>query len=82
MLFRSLDIYPAGEKPIDGISTPTLIERIHSFGHKHAFYAPDYETVIAYLSANASAGDAVVVMGAGSVTKLADILSERLSRTA
>ena len=77
-----LDIYPAGETPIEGISTPALIEKIHSFGHKSAFYAPDNDMIVSYVTANAQPGDAVVVMGAGSVTKLSDILSERLSRTA
>lgn len=77
-----LDIYPAGEQPIEGITTPVLIEKIKSFGHKNAIYAPDFETIESYIIANAQPGDAVVVMGAGSVTKLSDILSERFSRTA
>lgn len=77
-----LDIYPAGEAPIEGITTPALIEKIKSFGHKNAMYAPDFETIESYIIANAQEGDAVVVMGAGSVTKLSDILSERFSRTA
>jgi UDP-N-acetylmuramate--alanine ligase len=77
-----LDIYPAGEQPIDGINTPALVEKIKSFGHKNAIYAPDFETIESYIIANAREGDAVVVMGAGSVTKLSDILSERFSRTA
>src|SRR5262249_40927836 len=34
-----LDIYPAGETPIAGVSTPALIEKIRSFGHKNAFHA-------------------------------------------
>jgi UDP-N-acetylmuramate--alanine ligase len=77
-----LDIYPAGEAPIDGTTTPALIEKIKSFGHKNAIYAPDFQTIESYIIANAKHGDAVVVMGAGSVTKLSDTLSERFSRTA
>ena len=77
-----LDIYPAGEQPIEGITTPALIEKIKSFGHKNAVYAPDFEMIESYIIANARDGDAVVVMGAGSVTKLSDTLSERFSRTA
>ncbi|PYS55202.1 MAG: UDP-N-acetylmuramate--L-alanine ligase [Acidobacteria bacterium] len=77
-----LDIYPAGENPIEGITTPALIEKINSFGHKNAIYAPDFEMIESYITANAKEGDAVIVMGAGSVTKLADILSERFSKTA
>src|SRR5262245_29826913 len=40
-----LDIYPAGEAPIEGVSTPALVEEIRSFGHKNAIYAPTYETI-------------------------------------
>jgi UDP-N-acetylmuramate--alanine ligase len=77
-----LDIYPAGENPIDGITTPALIEKLKSFGHKNAIYAPTFEIIESYVIGNAQAGDAVVVMGAGSVTKLSDTLSQRFSRTA
>jgi UDP-N-acetylmuramate--alanine ligase len=77
-----LDIYPAGENPIEGITTPALVDKLKSFGHKNAIYAPDFETIESYIIANAKTGDAVVVMGAGSVTKLSDTLSQRFSRTA
>jgi UDP-N-acetylmuramate--alanine ligase len=77
-----LDIYPAGEMPIEGINTPSLIEKIKSFGHKNAIYAPTFEMIESYVSSHAAEGDAVIVMGAGSVTKLSDVLSARLSKTA
>jgi UDP-N-acetylmuramate--alanine ligase len=77
-----LDIYPAGEAPIDGVTTPALIEKIKSFGHKNAIYMPTFEGIESYIIANANEGDAVIVMGAGSVTKLSDILSARFSKTA
>jgi len=72
-----LDIYPAGEPPIEGVSTPALIEKIRSFGHRNAIYAPDASMIESYIAANAHDGDAVIVMGAGSVTKLSDVLAER-----
>ena len=77
-----LDIYPAGEAPIEGITTPALIDKMKSFGHKNVQYARDFEMIESYIIANAKEGDAVVVMGAGNVTKLSDTLSERFSRTA
>jgi UDP-N-acetylmuramate--alanine ligase len=77
-----LDIYPAGENPIEGITAPALIEKIKSFGHKNAIYAPNSEMIESYIIGNANDGDAIVVMGAGSVTKLSDTLSQRFSRTA
>jgi UDP-N-acetylmuramate--alanine ligase len=77
-----LDIYPAGENPIVGITTPALIEKIKSFGHRNAIYAPTFEMIESYVIENAKPGDAIIVMGAGSVTKLSDVLSARFSRTA
>lgn len=77
-----LDIYPAGESPIEGISTPRLIEKMQGFGHRNALYAPNFEMIETYVANNAAEGDAVIVMGAGSVTRLADILSRRFSKTA
>jgi len=75
-----LDIYPAGESPIEGISTPALIEKIRSFGHRNVLYAPDYEMIESYITANVREGDAVIVMGAGSVTKLSDVLSQKIPK--
>ena len=75
-----LDIYPAGETSIEGITTPALIEKIRSFGHRNALYAPDYEMVESYITANVREGDAVIVMGAGSVTRLSDILSQKIPK--
>ena len=75
-----LDIYPAGEAPIEGVTTPALIEKMRSFGHKNVIYAPNYEAIETYVAENAREGDAVIVMGAGSVTKLSDRLAVNLSR--
>jgi UDP-N-acetylmuramate--alanine ligase len=75
-----LDIYPAGEQPIEGVSTPVLVEKIRSFGHKNVIHAPNYDAIEAYVAENAKDGDAVIVMGAGSVTKLSDQLAVKLSR--
>jgi len=76
-----LDIYPAGESPIEGVTTPALVEKIRSFGHKNVVYAPNYEAIETYVTENAREGDAVIVMGAGSVTKLSDQLAAKLSRS-
>jgi UDP-N-acetylmuramate--alanine ligase len=77
-----LDIYPAGEAPIDGVTTQALVDKMQRFGHRNAIYAPSFEMIESYILAHAKEGDAVVVMGAGSITRLSDILSTRFSRTA
>src|SRR6185295_446436 len=75
-----LDIYPAGESPIEGITTPALVDKIRSFGHRNVMYAPGNEMIESYIAANIREGDAVIVMGAGSVTKLSDALAEKLPK--
>ena len=75
-----LDIYPAGETPIEGVTTPALVQKIKSFGHGNALYAPNNEMIESYIAENAKDGDAVIVMGAGSVTKLSDLLAERFAK--
>jgi UDP-N-acetylmuramate--alanine ligase len=77
-----LDIYPAGESPIEGITTPALIDKIRSFGHKNVLYAPDNQMIESYITSNVREGDAVIVMGAGSVTKLSDVLSQKIPKRA
>jgi UDP-N-acetylmuramate--alanine ligase len=76
-----LDIYPAGEAPIESITTPALIDKIRSFGHRNALYAPDNEMIESYITANVRDGDAVIVMGAGSVTKLSDLLVQKIPKS-
>src|SRR5438093_2859847 len=75
-----LDIYPAGEAPILGVTTTALVEKMKSFGHMNALYAPNSEMIESYILDHAKDGDAVIVMGAGSVTKLSDVLAEKLAK--
>src|SRR5205814_7802475 len=51
-----LDIYQAGEAPIEGITTPALIDKQKSFGHKTVQYARDFEIIESYIIANAQEG--------------------------
>jgi len=62
------------------VSTPVLVEKVRSFGHKNVVYVSNYDAIESYLAENAKEGDAVIVMGAGSVTKLSDQLALRLAR--
>jgi len=70
------DIYPAGESPIAGVSAEALVERIRALGCVTVSWEPDPEKIEARLIERAAPGDAVVVMGAGSITTLADRLAQ------
>jgi UDP-N-acetylmuramate--alanine ligase len=73
-----MDIYAASEKPIEGVSAESLVERIRQFGHRGAQYVGTMERGIDALVAAAEPGEAVVTLGAGSVWQAGDKVLGRL----
>jgi UDP-N-acetylmuramate--alanine ligase len=70
-----LDIYAAGEAPLDGIYSELLAQAISSAGHKHVIYSSSMQTAIEFLVKEAKAGDAILAIGAGSVGRSLDQLA-------
>lgn len=70
-----LDIYAASEKPIPGIDTPALIQRI---GRPTVRYAPSTDHAIQSILDHAASGDLILTLGAGSVSQLASLIVDRL----
>jgi UDP-N-acetylmuramate--alanine ligase len=73
-----LDIYAASETPIEGITGEVLTENIRKYGHKNATYIGDVDTAASKVTSNLQAGDLVITLGAGSVTRLSDEILENL----
>src|SRR6185369_7697000 len=73
-----LDVYGAGESPIEGISGLTVVESAARQGAKHVVHAPDPEAVVAAVTAEARSGDTVLTLGAGDVWKLGETILARL----
>ena len=73
-----LDIYPASESPIPGITAESLVERIRKEGIESAHHAPDSGSLIEQIVQEAQPGDLILTMGAGSVTNLAGELARAL----
>jgi len=71
------EIYPASEEPIEGISGAILAEKIKTSGHKSVIYCHTKEDVAERISEIASPGDTVVVLGAGDINKICDVLIKR-----
>jgi len=67
-----LDIYPAGEFPIEGINSENLVRRIREAGHKDVVYGKDREDATRHIVANGKKGDIVLTLGAGNVWKLGE----------
>ena len=72
------DIYPASEPPIPGVTSETLVRRMKDFGHRGAHYAPSLEQGIAAVIEAAQPGDAIITLGAGSVSQSAETIFELL----
>jgi UDP-N-acetylmuramate--alanine ligase len=73
-----LDIYPASELPIEGITGEELARRISEKGGSKVSYSGSFEDAAAAVSARAQPGDMILTMGAGSISQLAPIVLEKL----
>ncbi len=74
-----LEIYPAGENPIPGVTAQALVERMRELGCFAARYAPSETDLIRELLHEASPGTLILTIGAGSVWKIGDALAEALA---
>jgi UDP-N-acetylmuramate--alanine ligase len=75
-----LDVYAAGETPIAGVSGRTISDSAEAAGVRHVTYAPDAAAAVRAAIEEARAGDQILLLGAGDVTKLANDLLEGLRR--
>jgi len=64
------DIYPAGEKPIPGISAEKLAQAIAEHGHHAASYVADRAALAEQIALTAEPGDVVIALGAGDINKI------------
>ena len=78
-----LDIYPASETPIPGITGELLAGRIATAAKSPAVYVPSFADAVLLATSSAQPGDMILTLGAGSVSQLGPLLLEkRQSRTA
>lgn len=73
-----MDIYPAGEKPIEGVSAKILLDGIKSRGHKDATLIEDPADIVDWVSKNVAPGDILITLGAGDVWKVGEAVLGRL----
>ena len=66
-----LDIYGAGEKPIEGIDSRKIAQGIREFGHKHVDYREKADTLVPQLKNSLQPGDVLLTLGAGNIGELA-----------
>jgi UDP-N-acetylmuramate--alanine ligase len=61
------EVYPAGEKPIEGATGKALADAIRAHGHRAVRYVADKNEVAAALHHEVEPGDLVIALGAGDI---------------
>ena len=72
----ALPVYAAGESPIEGVSSDTLVAGLRDRGHRHASTVADAAALAENVAGGIKAGslrggDMVICLGAGDITKMA-----------
>jgi UDP-N-acetylmuramate--alanine ligase len=75
---RVLDIYPASEQPIPGITGERLAETVRLIDGKPAQYVSSFEDAASQIASVAQDGDMVLTLGAGNVSHLGPQILEKL----
>lgn len=73
-----LDIYAAREDPVPGVTSELITSSVNRPGG----YAPDAARAVEDICRRAVAGDIILTVGAGDVTRLGAVLVQELARTA
>ena len=71
-------IYPAGENPINGVTSEWLTQGIKEHGHKEVIFCPLQEEILPILLSVVRPGDLVVTLGAGDICLVGDELLDKL----
>ena len=64
------DIYPARERPIEGVTGALVANSASDRGHRNARFVGDQANILPILKEELREGDVVVLMGAGNIYKL------------
>jgi UDP-N-acetylmuramate--alanine ligase len=77
-----LDIYPASEQPIEGVTAEALVDRMRQYGHRGAEYVGSLANGVLRIVEGLEPGDMVITLGAGSVSTASEMVLEGLKRAA
>lgn len=74
------DIFAAGEDPIEGAGRDDLVSGLLRHGHRHARAVMDEADLVRLVREQATSGDMVVLLGAGTISGWANSLPEKLAK--
>ncbi|MFZ5876222.1 MAG: UDP-N-acetylmuramate--L-alanine ligase [Nitrospirota bacterium] len=72
-----LDVYAAGEPPIEGANSQALVAGIREHGHRDASWVENRAAAVERIAQVAQPGDMVITLGAGDVWKVGPAFLER-----
>jgi UDP-N-acetylmuramate--alanine ligase len=72
-----LDVYPAREKPIEGINGRLIADSAIGYGHKNIHYCPTLHDAYELAGRISKSGDLFITLGAGDVWKLNQMFLEK-----
>ncbi|MFM5916108.1 MAG: UDP-N-acetylmuramate--L-alanine ligase [Novosphingobium sp.] len=73
-------VYPAGEQPIEGVSSDAMVKGMKARGHRSAQVVAGPDELAEVLAETIEPGDMVVCLGAGDITKWAAGLAEAIGK--
>lgn len=74
-----MDIYPAGEDPIEGVSSRSLYNTIKDMGHANVFYSNGSDNLVSSVLGTVRPGDVVITLGAGNVWAVGERIAEEIA---
>ncbi len=77
-----LPVYPADERPIEGVSSAMIGDHLIESGHPCFFMAKSGDDVVDKVISMVDDGDVVLTVGAGDVSEIGDILVKELAHKA
>ncbi|OGU65041.1 MAG: UDP-N-acetylmuramate--L-alanine ligase [Ignavibacteria bacterium RBG_16_36_9] len=77
-VFICTDIYPAREKPIEGVTGEMIANITKKYGHKNVHYIPDKKDVPKKVMELKKKGDIIITLGAGDIWKYGEKFVELL----
>lgn len=77
-IFIVLDVFPAREEPIPGITGEIVAKAAQELGHKQVYYIPEFEALTSLLDDLSKPGDFIITIGAGSIWRFSESYANHL----
>jgi UDP-N-acetylmuramate--alanine ligase len=76
------EIYPAGEKPIPGVTSDLIADKVKESGGIEVFRSGSLEALVEQAVPRLKEGDLVLTLGAGDIYRAGELLLRRLEKVA